>query len=459
MVVSSVRLAGVVAISSLGLLLSYEALSGNGQIPVSPVPSAAPRSSSPDSPTPVPLANPTSNIVRTLQRRLVAIGAPTPEVVFDLGSSADSWALLRQYTGATIITAPLSQPAQLTNPFARVASDDSAGAFVLARATAHRLRSLAATLNFFDLQLALSLHRIREANLVNFSLATFLGDAVPMAKLTYLTLPADQTAEDIDAAVQRALDSNYTVGVKRLHWKASDITPEGETDYRLVEVRVHSMIRGTRQTWCVHEEHEFMGRWLKDHKLKYDFRFDEKGPSYSVGVLQSAGYRVTKDLSREWLPAFKLKDLLGWGISRDQRILLLAQQLATPQYPDFGSHNWVVYKGRAVRIDKTDRAGSRSIAAPKYLQRLASELCLDQRSSFNGECASTCGACLRNTMHFSWIKTKDPPQECKACGKCERTKLSRQSLAAILSGDEAADCNVEPDMKWVAVGEHKCHPY
>ena len=304
-----------------------------------------------------------------------------------------------------------------------------------------------------------------EAN-PDLDLQTLLGHILPLAKVAYVLLPCGQTEAVVHRAIQWALGSNYTVGVKALRYtvETTELTAQpGACTQPVLKVTVQAMTRGTRQTWCVHELHDFMGKTLYDHKLKYDFKYEAVGgrdgrSSYRIGRIEGGKFRLAKDLSAEWKSSVKLKDLLGWGISRQQRQLFLAQQLGTPQLPDAGAHNWVVCCGaRAERIDSTDRAGARSFPKSKYLNLLKSELCLPHETFGGTPQCPQCKACLDHK--FAWVKTKMPPEECLQCPGCLAGTFANTTVDRLASQDIVPDCNVDPDPQWVLNGEHKCYVF
>jgi hypothetical protein len=337
--------------------------------------------------------------------------------------------------------------------------------------TPHKLFSLAATLNFYNVMLLIRLPDVlRVPHFSDVDVHKLLGHLLPLAKSTYLLLPCGYGIETVKESIRRALQANYTVGVKRLQYSVTPLQAyaqlEGKDGKRciqpLLNITIKAMIRGTRQTWCVHELHEFMGKTLYDHKLKYDFKYlaasDGRPPVYQIGLLKGERFVIAKDLSGEWIPSMKLKDILGWGVSKMQRQLFLAEQLRVPQFPDAGAHNWVVCCGaQAQRIDSTDRAGARSFPKAKYLSLLKSEVCLPHENFSDIDKCLECRACLAHK--FTWVKTKTPPQECIQCPDCVQEAFRQNTLLRLMTAETEPDCNVDSDMQYVLPGEDKCYVF
>eukprot|EP00667_Euglena_gracilis_P008271 EG_transcript_8377 len=382
----------------------------------------------------------------------------TPLSVLDLGTTPETLALARALPAdSTVVTSPLEVDSAVA------ALHAPANLVALSALTPHKLYSLGATLNFFDFLLLLRLPDILH-QFPTIQVHQLLGNLLPLAKATFLLLPCGLDDAVVHAAVAGALRANYTVGVKAMGYTVTRLPLEarlthasGSCRQPVLRVTVQSMLRGTRQTWCVHELHSFLGKLLSDHKLKYDFRY--RAPAvYQIGLLGKEGFKVAKDLSSEWKSSVKLKDLLGWGLGVWQRGLFLAQQLGVPQYPDAGAHNWVVCCGaRAERIDSTDRAGARSFPKAKYLNLLKNEVCLYNSSvAVLFDCAP-CKACWEH--RFAWVKTKTPPPECQQCGQRFRESLREKSVGDFFRDRVVEDCNVDPDTQYVLPGEHKCYNY
>ena len=208
----------------------------------------------------------------------------------------------------------------------------------------------------------------------------------------------------------------------------------GSVVFRLA---LRQLKRNCRKTWSAEEV-----QWGRSTELSYVA--ETETVSFKVVSKKAALGRSIHPMS--YIPHFNLETLSSLGLTHAQRMTFLAQQLATPRYPDPMVHNWVWAGGGLQRIDKIDKRYEKDVNETAtywgtdsvgYLTLLSDNLCLPKLpsqfpSSIRRDCARSCGCCGTSCSYAPKCKPPSPHCEwgtkvCELCMECSRCLIKGRS--------------------------------
>jgi len=316
----------------------------------------------------------------------------------------------------------------------------------------HRVWSLSATMNYFDVQLAVHLEDLlatpafRKADL-----AEMVASILSMGRVTYLMLPCSAPKDELSfvrKALQEVPGKGWTVGLRGLTAELDVLVQfKSPTCTRsLIKASVQRMLRGVRHYWCYHSQ-----------RFKHKFDFQVLGAGKSMRLKQMVDGRKTKQLADKFIPNINFAELLGWGLSQAWRELFFYDMLTTPNYPDPFQQNWLLtLGGRAVRID-ISHGWRVELTQHRYITHLRDLLCLPHEPRKFPQCDTSCAACIA----FRWSPTAHPPIQCTECYTCVRADFF-QAQHFLRNARVVPDCDAMSnvsDLSAVLANEHKCYPY
>ncbi|KAJ9467885.1 hypothetical protein DIPPA_20225 [Diplonema papillatum] len=277
-----------------------------------------------------------------------------------------------------------------------------------------------------------------------------LAKAAGLSRVVYVEIP--EKDEDAFAdELERLQASVRPIGT------VTDLGAAGASV--IYRVAVQSVDRVCRKTWVAGEVH-----WKRSIALEYSadtgaVTFRVKSPTASLG-------RTIDPMA--FVPHVNLETLGALGLTPVQKVRVLAEQVATPRYPDPFPHNWI-WNGRISRIDKVDHRYEQDVDEAAtywgadtlgYLTLLSDNLCMAQlKSGFPKAmlpCKAPCGCCAA-TCSYKPKPTKTPKRStwgqpvCAACLACSQCMLDNVEEAAEHNGAaDKAQCPFEKYTNWNA---------
>eukprot|EP00668_Euglena_longa_P035093 GGOE01045075.1.p1 GENE.GGOE01045075.1~~GGOE01045075.1.p1 ORF type:complete len:488 (-),score=119.63 GGOE01045075.1:83-1546(-) len=320
--------------------------------------------------------------------------------------------------------------------------------------TEHKLRAFATSMNLLDVQVVLEM-ALLQAALSAWLLDALLAHLLPMARVTFIVLPCDESLGNVSEAVQQYLRTQrWQLGPRELSLRVTALHRlPGPPCATLWQIELQRMVRGVRHFWCFHNS---------VYKHKFDLTVTE-GRDINLRYIRG-GKR--KNLTSIWRSNLNMAEVLGWGLSRPYRKLLFWDALRVPQFSDSVIQNWVLCCGAHMRRIDTN-ANRRMHGRSEYLGDLRQMLCLNDaeaRTDFP-QCPS-CTSCLA----FSFHGKRKPPLTCDDCYTCARRAVSSLLLPELLQ-EEVMDCDTSYFNRTtrlpyrpmyrprVGRGEHRCYPY
>jgi hypothetical protein len=318
-----------------------------------------------------------------------------PQIVFDYGYNGMAYNITSFTNPKWVFLTALLPEQGLRLPPKRVLAQNQ---MLLARPTVHRLRSLFTTNSLFDVQFALRMDELAEAA-GSVPLAELVSGIIGMARRTYIILPRNSTipglmdTDVLKAAIRKRLSNVMDMGLHQLDVQVSvaAIFRYKETTKQLLRVEPLKIHRGVRLKWCYYP----LG-------TKYDLIYRRGDMIQLVHryILQWTRFGGDKVKTiRKWHPSINMGDILGWGLGRQQRELLLWDMLTQPSCPDPAIQNWLLTRGgRVVRIDSNQQAWKNKHPTGRhYVEFLRLFLCIGRgvgwRQQFDRKLGATCVSC------------------------------------------------------------------
>ena len=297
---------------------------------------------------------------------------------------------------------------------------------VWAPPTALNLNTLWCSMNLFDVQLLLRGGDIVRA-IPSISLVELVGNTLPLARTTYLVLPCDVIDEMrfVDQALQWVQSQHYVLGCRRIDVQVNVIAEvtAGDCKRQLLELRLQQLAKGTRHTWCYYTRaYSATGAWAK---FVLYYSANSSAPlrvQRDANVTDATGWTMSKVIT-DWLPNVNFGDVLGWGLSLPQRLLLYWSMLQEQYWPDYNTHNWVVSQAaHIVRIDKEIKSSKKHPPGVRYVKRLRSDTCLPAKALPPEQQCEPCTQCIEKAEVYYRSKVK-VPNVCRMCLGCLQEKV------------------------------------
>mmetsp|Transcript_99530 Transcript_99530/g.171322 ORF Transcript_99530/g.171322 Transcript_99530/m.171322 type:complete len:607 (-) Transcript_99530:247-2067(-) len=327
-----------------------------------------------------------------------------PQILFDYAYNGMQYDLPTLTDKQWVYLTSLLPEDSLPLPERRVLADNQ---LLLGSPSEYRVQSLFTTNSLFDVQFALRMGDIIAATQpleVHRLLAGMLG----MGRVTYLILSCDShesgmtDSEFVKKAVQQRLSNVGEMGLHQLDVKVevASVFRFGGCTKELLRVSPQKIHRGVRLKWCYYP----LG-------TKYDliYRRGDMVQLVHRYILQWTRFGGDKVKTiRKWHPSINMGDILGWGLPRQQREVLLWDMLTQPSCPDPAIQNWLLSnRGRVVRIDPNQQSWkNKHPVARQYVEFLRLFLCVSRgegwRQRFDGAVTSACMSCSGgNLIHVS----------------------------------------------------------
>eukprot|EP00667_Euglena_gracilis_P008065 EG_transcript_8162 len=284
------------------------------------------------------------------------------------------------------------------------------------------VHTLWSSMNLFDAQLLLRPGDLA-ARMTGLDLKAVVANTLPLARTTLLLLPCD--IPDEVAFVHQALEwlrnQSYQLGCRHIEADVLEVGPISSATCarRLLEVRLRRLVKGTRHTWCYYTHASRSdGAWTK---FVLHYTAGASPPlrvQRDANATEAAGWTAAKVIPN-WLPNINLGDVLGWGVTAPQRLLLYWSMLREPYWTDYNTHNWVVSgRGQVFRIDNKEiKSSKKHPPGLKYVRRLRADACLPAALLPPERACGPCKSCIDHAETAYRIKVH-PLRECRLCLPC-----------------------------------------
>ena len=242
--------------------------------------------------------------------------------------------------------------------------------------------------------------------------ASLLRKIVPMSRITY---------------VEARSNFNFKSELVGIEAMVSEIARNHVKGTSVFRLKLLSISRKCRKTWVAPES-----QWGRSVELKFTSETNEV--EFVVTSKKQALSRKIPPMS--FIPHINLETILALGVTEEQRVIFLGEQLATPRYPDPMVHNWIWSRGSVMRIDKVDLRYEKDVDESKtywgqstlgYVTLLGDNLCLPDIKSGLPEVMSTrcesCHCCVL-TCSYAPLCPNSPPcvwdqPVCSSCLECK----------------------------------------